>query len=165
MTTPQDNTTNQHLTNARLLALQAIYAQHISGDDWKNVITAFKNGDMGGFALPDDMLGRESKVDLSPANIPLFEQLVNEIATRKTDIFSTVEHAMPEHIDFNKMEVLLKNIMALAVAEYYTNPALPKAILINEYVDITTAFFGKGEAKIVNKFLATFIDAAPILFS
>ena len=147
---------NQKFTNARLMAVQACYAQEISEERWEKVTSKFLLGEIGGQVIEDGVAGREKYVDLQPADAPLFTKLVKEYQ-EKTDLINEIVRTnLGEKLDYDRMELLLKCVLRMGIAEFYVNPSLPSAIIINEYVDMARAFFSGTEAKIVNAFLDKF---------
>ena len=74
------------------------------------------------------------------------EDMINEI----------IRSNLGQSLDYDRMELLLKCILRMGIAEFYANPDLPSPIIVNEYVDMTRAFFSGTEAKIVNAILDKF---------
>lgn len=147
---------NQKYTNARLMAVQACYAQEISDEKWDKVTSKFLLGELGGQVIEDGVAGREKYVDLQPADAALFTGLVKEYQEKQEMINEIIRTNLGEKLEYERMELLLKCILRMGIAEFYANPSLHSAIIINEYVDMTRAFFSGTEAKIVNAILDKF---------
>ena len=146
----------QKFTNARLMAVQACYAKEVSEDNWDKIVSKFLLGEIGGQVIEDGIAGREKYVDLQPADAELFTSITREYQDKDEMINEIIRSNLGEKLDFDRMELLLKCILRMGIAEFYANPTLPAAILVNEYVDMTRAFFSGTEAKVVNAILDKF---------
>ena len=146
---------NQKYTNARLMAVQACYAHEISGDQLDKIVSKFLLGEAGGEVIQEEG-GREEYVSLQPADAGLLTKLVQEYQEKADLINDIIRTNLGEKLDYERMEILLKCILRMGIAEFYVNPSLHSAIILNEYVDMTRSFFGATEAKIVNALLDRF---------
>ena len=146
----------QKFTNARLMAVQAGYAKEVSDEMWDKIISKFLLGEIGGQVIEDGVAGREKYVDLQPADAALFTSIVKEYQDKEDMINEIIRSNLGETLDFERMELLLKCILRMGIAEFYANPDLPAPIIVTEYVDMTRAFFSGTEAKIVNAILDKF---------
>ncbi len=143
----------QKFTNARLLAVQAVYAKQFSEESWDKITSRFLLGELGGSVIEDGIAGRETVVELEPADAKLFSKLVAEVADKSDEFDDVLRGALSEKIDYDRLEVLLKCILKVGMAEFYVNATLDTPIIINEYADMTKAFFDKSEVRIVNAVL------------
>ena len=147
---------NQKFTNARLMAVQACYAKEMSDERWEKITSKFLLGEIGGQVIEDGVAGREKYVDLQPADAGLFTSLIKEYQEKEDMINEIIRTNLGEKLDYERMELLLKCVLRMGIAEFYANPSLPSAIIVNEYVDMTRTFFSGVEAKIVNALLDKF---------
>ncbi|MBQ8251699.1 MAG: hypothetical protein IJY92_07330 [Alphaproteobacteria bacterium] len=147
---------NQKFTNARLMAVQACYAKEMNDERWEKITSKFLLGEIGGQVIEDGVAGREKYIDLQPADAALFTKLVKEYQEKEDVINDIIRTNLGEKLDYERMEVLLKCVLRMGIAEFYANPDLASAIIVNEYVDMTRAFFSGVEAKIVNALLDRF---------
>ena len=150
-----DSNPNQKYTNARLMAVQVCYAHEISEDGFDKIVSRFLLGEAGGEVIQEED-GREEYVDLQPADATLLTKLVQEYQEKEDLINDIIRTNLGEKLDYDRMEILLKCILRMGISEFYVNPSLPSAIILNEYVDMARAFFGASEAKIVNALLDKF---------
>lgn len=144
--------TKTHLTNARLLAIQAVYAHTLSDVAWTQVVKYFMQGKMGGIALQDQEKS-ESYVALPAADMPLFESLSQAFSGHRGVIEETIKSTLSPSIPYARLEPLLLCILRIGIAEFYANPQLDAPIIINEYVDITRSFYAGDEVRVVNAVL------------
>lgn len=150
-----ENTTQKY-TNARLLAVQAVYAKEFNNDSWDKIMSRCLLGEMGGIVIEDGIAGREKYVELQSADAKLFTKLINVFQEQEDSINDIIRTNLGAKLDYDRLESLLKCIMRIGIAEFYANPTLDAPIIINEYVDMTRAFFSGNEAKIVNALLDKF---------
>ncbi len=145
----------QKYVNARLMAVQAVYAHEQTGENWDKVIFRFTTGETGGKVLRE-INNQEEEVVLDKADMGLFKSLTQEAATAQENIENILRSIISEKTDYDRLELVLKCILRVAVAEFYVNQDLPTAIIINEYVDMTRAFFNGSEPSMVNVVLGKF---------
>lgn len=148
--------TTQKFTNARLMAVQATYAKEFSNESWDKITSRFLLGEMGGKVIEEGIAGRETYVNLQPADAKLFTKLIQEFQEKEEDINQIIQSSMGEKLDYERLEILIKCILRMGVAEFYANPSLDTPVIINEYVEMTRAFFDGPESKIVNAILDKF---------
>lgn len=146
------NTSKLKYTNARLLAIQAVYAQALSGAPWDKIIAQLTAGNLGGRVI-DDTAGAPRYVAIEQADSDLFSNLVAEIQKRPDDLAAIVRSALDEKFDMNRLDALLKIILTVGVAEFYANPQADMPIVINEYTDIARSFYDGSAVKLVNAVL------------
>ena len=151
-----ETNSNQKFTNARLMAVQACYAKEMTEERWEKITSKFLLGEIGGQVIEDGVAGREKYVDLQPADAGLFTSLIKEYQEKEDMINDIIRTNLGEKLDYERMEVLLKCVLRMGITEFYANPSLATAIIVNEYVDMTRAFFSGTEAKIVNALLDKF---------
>lgn len=150
------NNPTQKFTNARLMAVQAVYAHEFADESWDKITSRFLLGEIGGEVIEDGIAGREKYVSIESADAGLFTKLVKEYQEKEEIINEIVQKNLGEKIDYERLEILLKCILRVGIAEFYVNASLDAPIIINEYVDMTRSFFNEGEAKIVNALLDKF---------
>ena len=127
-------------TNARLMAVQAVYAQAQSGEDWNKLISRFLLEEVGGSVIEGD--GKSEKyVTLEPADKELFASLVQYVRDNEDNLKETVQASLSE------------NLLKVGISEFYVNADLDTPIIINEYVDLARSFYEGAEVKITNAVL------------
>ena len=140
----------QPFTNARLMAVQAYYAKVQSGQSWDQVISRFLMEEIGGSVLAGE---KEEVVVLEAADKSLFSHLTQYVRDHEKDLEKMVESAFSDKIKKDKVETTFKGILLMGAAEFFVNPDLDTAIIINEYVDLTRSFYDGVEVKIANAVL------------
>ncbi len=136
-------------TNARLMAVQAVYAQAQSGEDWNTVISRFLLEEVGGSLIEGE--GKNEKyITLAPADKELFAALVQYVRDNGENLMETVKASLSEHLKDADLSGVLLALLKVGVAEFYVNPDLDAPIIINEYVDLARSFYDGAEVKLTN---------------
>jgi len=139
-------------TNARLMAVQAVYAHMQSGEDWNQLISRFLLEEMGGSVIDSD--GKTEKyVNLEPADKELFSALVQYVRDNEENLAQTVQSALADNLRKASLDAVLGALLKVGVAEFYVHPDLDTPIIINEYVDLARSFYEGSEVKIANAVL------------
>ena len=143
---------NQKYTNARLMAVQAVYAHSQSEEDWNKLISRFLLEEMGGSIIDGD--GKEEKyIALEPADKELFTALVQYVRDNENNLIETIQAALSDKLKNTVLDAVLGALLKVGVAEFYVNPDLDAPIIINEYVDLARSFYDGAEVKITNAVL------------
>ena len=143
---------NQKYTNARLMAVQAVYAHAQSDEEWNKLISRFLMEEMGGSVIDGD--GKSEKyVTLEPADKELFSQLVQYVRDNEANLTETIQAALSDNLKNASLDTVLNALLKVGVAEFYVNPDLDTPIIINEYVDLARSFYEGAEVKITNAVL------------
>lgn len=143
-------------TNARLWAIQAVYAHALTGRDYDTLMSLFLMGKTGTDLWEDLPAGRERSVTLTPADEGLFTRLVKNVSEQENELEQSIRSSLSEGIEYDRLDLTFQCILKTAMAEFFVNPDLDAPIIINEYVDITHSFYDKTEIKIANGLLDRF---------
>lgn len=146
----------QKQTNARLHAVQALYAFDVNPDADTRLIYQFLHHEVGQSVVQEDEDGRETEVALDDFDAALFTQLVK---TAQEEQFTTMLNAaLSNHWHKNYIDPILKAILRTGLAEAWLHPETDAAILINEYTDLAHAFYDGPEVGLVNAVLHKAIE-------
>ena len=139
-------------TNARLMAVQAVYAHTQSDEDWNKLISRFLLEEVGGSVIEGE--GKTEKyISLTPADKELFSALTQYVRDNEKQLDETVHAALSKNLKNANLDIVLTCLLKVGVAEFYVNPDLDAAIIINEYVDLARSFYEGPEVKITNAVL------------
>ena len=151
-----DKTSTLKYTNARLLAVQAIYMSEFSDDGLERIVSRFVLGEVGGQVIVERAKGKEEVIDIQSADPKLFTKIMKEYGDKKEAIDETIQASLTGEMTLDRLEMILKCILRAGIAEFYANPKLDAPIIINEYTDIARSFFDGSEVKMVNAILDRF---------
>lgn len=146
----------QKFTNARLNAIQALYAAEMNDIPIEKIVFQFLNGEIGRKIIEENEKGSETFVPLTEMDAELFTKIVKEATNRKADIDTTIDGALSQGWDKDRTELLLTSILRAGIAEFFVNMDLDAPIIINEYTDITRSFYDGPEVRLVNAVLDKF---------
>jgi N utilization substance protein B len=128
-------------TASRLAAVQALYQIDLTGVSPATAIVEFTRHNLGGNA-PDESFGE--------ADDQLFAELVEGTAARREDIDRGISSALTADWPLERLEIILRAILRVAVYELLARPGVPARVIISEYLDIAHAFFTGKEPGLVN---------------
>jgi len=151
-----DKTSTLKYTNARLLAVQAIYMSEFSDENIDRITSRFVLGEVGGQVIVEREKGKEEVIDIQSADLKLFTKIMKEYVDKKESIDETITASLIGEMTIERLEMILKCILRAGIAEFYANPKLDAPIIINEYTDIARSFFDGPEVKMVNAILDRF---------
>ena len=136
-------------TNARLMAVQAVYAHSQSGEDWNKLISRFLLEEMGGTVIDGE--GKTEKyIALEPADKELFASLAQYVRDNETNLADTIKASLSKKLQKTHLDPVLESLLKVGIAEFYVNSTLDTPIIINEYVDLARSFYEGSEVKITN---------------
>ena len=128
---------------ARLACVQALYEIDLSGASSDPVLREFmterwKNADNGS--------------SLAEPDVAFLADLVNGVCTQSPRLDREINAVLDEW-SLERLEILLRAILRAGAFELAERPDIPIRVVINEYVDVTHAFFAGKEAALVNAVL------------
>jgi N utilization substance protein B len=129
---------------ARLCAVQALYQIEISGSNFRPVIDEFIGFRMG---------GELDQGSVNLADPDFFRDVVCGVEARDADIAESVEAALVEGWSYSRLDTTLRQILRAATYELIARIDVPARVVINEYVELTGAFFEGPEPGFVNAVL------------
>jgi transcription antitermination protein NusB len=125
---------------ARLAAVQALYQLDIEPTDPPGVIDQFVKIC---FQNPD-------QYHLKNPDLSLFEGLVKEGTGRQSQYDGLITQVLSVDWTLDRLELVLKAILRCGACELDQYPETPKAVIINEYVNLTKTFYDGHEPGFVN---------------
>jgi len=133
------------LSAARLVAVQAVFRidfEETSSPE--RVITEFEH------RRGDENDDGQPSLDPDPE---LFAELVRGVWARRDEIDTLISGALSDRWSIERVERLLVAVMRVGAFEMIARPGVPARVVINEYVEVARAFFGRGEPAMVNAVL------------
>lgn len=126
---------------ARLGAVQATYQMDLGGTPSEEVIDEFI----------DHRLGQELEGDLyNEADIEHFTNLIRGVVTDQVRIDRTIEDGLAEGWTMTRIDSTLRAILRCGIYELINMTDIPAPVIVNEYIDLSKAFFEGPEPKFVN---------------
>ena len=133
---------------ARLAAVQAPYQMDLTSARLMDVVAEFENF----------RLGKEVDIDSGPdiyreADPQWFRAILSGVLKTQRQIDPVIQKSLPRDWPLARLEILLRAIMRAGVWELLSKKDVPAKVIINEYLDVTKAFFEEDEYKLVNGLL------------
>ena len=132
---------SDRLSAARLAAVQALYQMDIAGGGVENVVAEFLTHRLA------DWTEDGQSID---ADTDLFATLTRGAGARRDDIDALIVGALAEGWTIGRLELLLRAVLRVGTFELMARPETPAKVVIDEYIDVAHAFFGKGPPGFVN---------------
>jgi transcription antitermination factor NusB len=102
---------------------------------------------------------------LSKENVKVKQKFSEELLSFSLDEKEAIDASIQKYMDksksVDKMNPLLLAILSIAIAELTLDKETDRPILINEYLKITSEFFGSQETGFVNAVLDKFVKDNP----
>ena len=148
-----ENNSKIAFTNARLLAVQVLYAHEMGEENWDKLMSKALLGELGGEVLTEK---EENRVTLPAADAGLFTRIVKSYQENAESIDSAIKSGLSEKIVFDRLDLTFLCVLRAGMAEFYTDAVTDTPVIVNEYVDLTRSFFEGAEVKIANALLDKF---------
>lgn len=130
---------------ARLLAVQALYLLRMN----KDATTAGVLDDLRKMSPGEG----DGTLPFSRADQEFFTDLVTGVSKSAGAIRENLDKVLKGSWKYQRLEMVLASIMDAGAYELLYRPDVPRAVIINEYVDVTHAFYQGKEPGFVNGIL------------
>ena len=131
-------------SQARLAAVQALYQMDLAATDLNDVIAEFAAHRFGSAA--EDQTVAE-------ADLGLFSDILRGVVARQADIDPPLDAQLAAGWRLNRIDSIVRATLRSAMFEFLARPEVPARAIINEYVEVSKAFFEGDEPKLVNAVL------------
>jgi N utilization substance protein B len=129
---------------ARLAAVQALYQMDIAENDAETVLADLRRRfDAGEAGVPP-----EARPDFAFLN-----DLIRGMAGAQPQLDEAIGAALSSSFHLERLEAVLRAILRAGAYELLAIETIPAKVTINEYVDLTHAFFSGREPALVNAVL------------
>ena len=125
---------------ARLGAVQAIYQMEMSGDDAESVAQEFV----------DHRLGREPEISGGEADAEFFAAIVRGVPHHQVEIDRSIAKVLSKDWRLERVDSILRAILRAGAFELIARRDVPAKAVIDEYVEISHAFFSGDEPSFIN---------------
>lgn len=123
---------------SRMAAVQAIYQMELTGIDAESVADEFvehRFGAESGLGEPDEVL---------------FGEIVRGVPHRQTEIDRAIRQCLASDWKMSRVDSILRAILRAAAFELVARKDIPAKVVIDEYINISHAFFAGDEPSFVN---------------
>ncbi len=130
---------------ARLAAAQALFQHAAEPVATARLLHEFHEHRLDGQSDAD--------APLAPADRALFDELVTGALARIDDIDAVIARYLAAGWTLERLDRLMLQILRLGAYELMARPAVPRGVVVSEYVDLAHAFYDQREAGFVNALL------------
>lgn len=134
---------------ARLAAVQALYQQHMEGTALARLLDEFHQHRLGRTIDDEDF----AEAEYADAEVPFFDDVVRGVDARRDEIDALVAGKLASGWTLARLDKAMLQVLRAGTYELLARADVPAAVAINEYVEVTKAFFDDGQAKFVNGIL------------
>jgi N utilization substance protein B len=138
---------------ARLAAVQALYDADLTGASADSLLKDFLDHAIGGRALIGGEDEQETEVALAAADPLLLAAVLRGSLERAEQLDRIVAQALTGDWHIERLESILRAILRAGAFELTAMPETPARVVISEYVDVASAFYGGPEPGLVNAVL------------
>jgi N utilization substance protein B len=128
-------------TAARLAAVQCLYEMSVADRPAADIVGEFVQ-----YRIGHEVDG----ATFVPADVTLLTAIVRGADAEKADIAALIDAAIRPPLERDRLELLLKAILAAGIWELRRNIEVPAPIILSEYVGVAVAFYGGPEPGLVN---------------
>lgn len=139
----QKGSAKARMRAARLVGTQAVYQWLVTDRDATVIVADFMTSQLNQYIDGEELI---------TADAEHFSQLVQGVEKTDEDLFSLLSAQRPEGA-VTKLDVLLQAILLSGAYELLACPAIDSPIIINDYTEVTKAFYDQKEAGLVNALL------------
>tara|TARA_Y100000815_G_scaffold174624_2_gene158903 strand:+ start:394 stop:855 length:462 start_codon:yes stop_codon:yes gene_type:complete len=129
---------------ARLAAVQALYQQEMEGTPLPRLLTEFHQHRLG--AVIED-------VEYADADVTFFDDLVTGVDARREEIDTLIAAKLAADWSLDRLDKRMRQILRAGTYELIARADVPTGAVINEYLDVTDAFYDRREKGFVNGLL------------
>ncbi len=125
--------------SARLLAVQAVYQSSLNEQALKDAAQEYLDHRIGMHVEEEEIVEPDRA---------LFAKIMNGVSERKKDLGQVIGANL--NVSGERTDPLLKSILMCAAYELLAHQDIDSPIIINDYLNVTHAFFDKSEAGLIN---------------
>lgn len=126
---------------ARLGAVQALYQMDIGGTPLQQVVAEFESVRLGKEIDGEQYL---------EADLAYFRGILAGVVKEQVQLDPLIHKALTPDWPLARIDSLLRAVLRAATFEILKRKDVPAKVIINEYVDVTKAYFLEDEPKMVN---------------
>ena len=129
---------------ARLAAVQALYQRDMEGTPTAQLIHEFHEHRLGATIEGETY---------AEAEVLFFDDLVAGVIARAADVDERIAAKLAEGWKMERLDKPMRAILRAGTYELIARPDVPRATVIDEYLDVADAFYDKKEKGFVNGLL------------
>lgn len=144
MPSPKAKTRSKARAASRLAAVQALYQRDMEGTAIPQLLHEFHVHRLGATI---------EEVEYAEADAPFFDDIVKGVVARSEEIDRLISSKLADDWSFERLDKPMRQILRAGTYELLARPDVPVGAVINEYLDVTDAFYDRREKGFVNGLL------------
>lgn len=128
-------------SRARLGAVQALYQMELAETDLSDILAEYGAGEIARGI---------SASDAGSEDFEYFSNIISGVVKEQRTIDPKINGCLAEGWRLERLDSILRAILRAGTYELTLRPDVPARVVINEYLDLTHAFFEADESKFVN---------------
>ncbi|NRA88032.1 MAG: transcription antitermination factor NusB [Rhizobiales bacterium] len=136
---------------SRLAAVLALYQMDIAGTDLGIIVDEFVNA-KGPSAISLDS-DEGMQIDLSSMDTDLFQDILHGMVANQQEIDKKIHEKLNVDWPMARVDTTLRAIFRAGGYEMLKRNDIPPKVIINEYVELSKAFFNGRETNMINAVL------------
>ncbi len=140
-------------SQARMAAVQALYQMELAGTDVTDVVAEFEMLYFSPRRAADSEASEpadEMTASLESADRVFFSDILHGVVRRQRDIDPIVHEQLAAGWRLVRVDAILRAILRAGTFELMERPDVPARVIINEYINVSHAFFDGDEPRVVN---------------
>ena len=136
-------------SSARLSAVQALYEIDMTGASADTVLHEFMKDRWK--TRPD--LPKEDEEDLPNIATPdyaLMKEIIRGVSAKRVELDNFIESSLSSEWTLERLEFILRATLRAGTFELFSMADVPAKVIINEYVNVSKAFFDDNKPGLVN---------------
>jgi N utilization substance protein B len=126
---------------ARLAAVQALYQMELNGSGAEETV----------FEFTEHRFGREAETGTAgEVDVEFFGELVRGVPEHQEEIDAGITKVLSAEWRLSRIDSILRAILRAATFELIDRKDVPAKVVIDEYLDVSHAFFSGDEPSFVN---------------
>jgi N utilization substance protein B len=144
MPSPTAKSRSKARSASRLAAVQALYQLEMEKPVLTQLLHEFHQHRLG--ATIED-------VEYAEADVTFFDDIVKGVFARREEIDALIAAKLADDWSFDRLDKPMRQILRAGAYELIARKDVPVGAVINEYLDVTDAFYDRREKGFVNGLL------------
>lgn len=133
---PKRRSEGRSRSASRLAVVQALYQMELSDQDCETALREFIAHRLG-----HEIEGEQ----YAEADEKYFSEVVRGVVARQAEIDGALSRYLVKEWAFDRIDATMRATMRAAAFEFLDRPQVPARVVVNEYLNVASAFFEGGE--------------------
>lgn len=135
---------------ARLATVQALYQMDVGGSGVEAVVREFRDHRFAAHPEGEGAEAAAADTVLAEADESFFSDLVRGVVADQTEVDRAIVRRLAQGWKLDRLDATVRAILRAGAYELMRRPDVPAEVVIDEYVELSKAFFDPTENGFVN---------------